>query len=288
MNVRALLVRRSLRAAAVAVTTWVGAALAVSVPWPAVVCGVFAASALTAGAVFLRVRWAILGIAVVAAACAAAAAGTVMTVLPLRETVAAAQVDGGRRLVAEVVAVGRLTVADSGDVWFDALATEVSAGHESLRGSLPARIGVPGGERSRLVDVGPGSPLTIAATAFLPAGAERAVLVLRANEIVQAAPPSGMWGFFEDLRDGLVASARELPEPGAGLVPGLAVGDTSALDPDTERAMTATSLSHLTAVSGANCAIVVGAVFALLALCGRDAASASSGRPWPWPPSSSS
>ncbi|WP_457831625.1 ComEC/Rec2 family competence protein, partial [Staphylococcus aureus] len=33
-------------------------------------------------------------------------------------------------------------------------------------------------------------------------------------------------------------------------------------------AMNASSLSHLTAVSGANCALVVGAAFALLALCG--------------------
>ncbi|MGC8073980.1 ComEC/Rec2 family competence protein, partial [Salmonella enterica] len=59
-----------------------------------------------------------------------------------------------------------------------------------------------------------------------------------------------------------------LPQPGAGLVPGLAVGDTSSLDAVTENAMNASSLSRLTAVSGANCALVVGAAFALLALCG--------------------
>ncbi len=47
-------------------------------------------------------------------------------------------------------------------------------------------------------------------------------------------------------------------------MPGLAVGDTSSLDPATETAMTASSLSHLTAVSGANCALVVGAAFGLL------------------------
>ncbi|MFF0910122.1 ComEC/Rec2 family competence protein [Microbacterium enclense] len=268
MSVRAALVRRSLRPVVVALTTWTAAAVAVSVPAAAAVCGGLAAVALIAGAVFLRVRRAVLGVVVVAAACGAAAAGTVTTVAPLRATVAALQVDGGRHLVVEATAVGRLTVSDSGDVWFDAVATDIAAGREHVRGRFPARIGVPAAQRPRLADVGPGSPLVVAGTAFVPDGPERAVLVLRVADVSRATAPTGLWGWFEDRRDGLVASARGLPEPGAGLVPGLAVGDTSALDPATKRAMTATSLSHLTAVSGANCAIVVGAVFALLALCG--------------------
>ena len=56
--------------------------------------------------------------------------------------------------------------------------------------------------------------------------------------------------------------ATGLPGPGAGLLPGLAVGDTTRGDAELDAAMKACSLSHLTAVSGANCAIVVGLAFA--------------------------
>ena len=59
-----------------------------------------------------------------------------------------------------------------------------------------------------------------------------------------------------------------LPDPGGGLVPGLAVGDTSRVDAELDAAMKASSLSHLTAVSGANCALVVGLAFAGAAVLG--------------------
>ena len=59
-----------------------------------------------------------------------------------------------------------------------------------------------------------------------------------------------------------------LPGPGAGLIAGLAVGETSAVDAELDAAMKATSLAHLTAVSGANCALVVGVAFGAAALCG--------------------
>jgi predicted membrane metal-binding protein len=41
-----------------------------------------------------------------------------------------------------------------------------------------------------------------------------------------------------------------LPEPGAGLLPGLAVGDTRAVSPELNADMRTSGLSHLTAVSG--------------------------------------
>ena len=62
--------------------------------------------------------------------------------------------------------------------------------------------------------------------------------------------------------------SRAFPSPGAGLVPGLAVGDTSAVAPELDAAMKESSLSHLTAVSGANCALVVGLAFAAAAAVG--------------------
>jgi competence protein ComEC len=70
------------------------------------------------------------------------------------------------------------------------------------------------------------------------------------------------------LRAGLRSAAAPLaPEPG-GLLPGLAVGDVSRLDPGVSDDFFVTGMSHLTAVSGANVAIVVGFV-ALAAQAGR-------------------
>lgn len=69
-----------------------------------------------------------------------------------------------------------------------------------------------------------------------------------------------------DLRAGLVQQARLLPGDGGALLPGLAIGDTAAVDAGLRDAMRAASLSHLTAVSGANCAVVTVAVFALAGL----------------------
>lgn len=79
--------------------------------------------------------------------------------------------------------------------------------------------------------------------------------------------PPGWWaGWAVPLRAGLVEAARGLGGDGGALVPGLAVGDTSAVGDALDTAMKASSLSHLTAVSGANCAIVTAAAFWLAGL----------------------
>jgi competence protein ComEC len=63
------------------------------------------------------------------------------------------------------------------------------------------------------------------------------------------------------LRDGLVhTAARTLPPEEAGLLPGLVVGDTRALDPVLEGDFRTAGLTHLVAVSGANVAIVLAGV----------------------------
>jgi competence protein ComEC len=62
------------------------------------------------------------------------------------------------------------------------------------------------------------------------------------------------------LRAGFRDAAAALPGDGGSLLPGLAIGDTSAVPGALDDAMKASSLSHLTAVSGANCAVVVAAV----------------------------
>lgn len=86
--------------------------------------------------------------------------------------------------------------------------------------------------------------------------------------------PDGAFGSFRralgetavGLRQGLRTASAAVP--GAELVPGLAVGDTSLVGSPLEERMTESSLTHLVAVSGANCALVTGAVVAVAARLG--------------------
>ena len=72
------------------------------------------------------------------------------------------------------------------------------------------------------------------------------------------------------LRDGLRTAAAVLPAAPAGLLPGLAVGDTRGLPAEVDDDFRAAGLTHLTAVSGSNLAIVAGAVLGLLRLLRAD------------------
>ncbi|WP_344653107.1 ComEC/Rec2 family competence protein [Cryptosporangium japonicum] len=66
------------------------------------------------------------------------------------------------------------------------------------------------------------------------------------------------------LRTGLQEACASLPGKPGGLLPGLVVGDTSKLDPGVDDAFQQTGMTHLTAVSGANLAILAGLVLAAL------------------------
>lgn len=92
-----------------------------------------------------------------------------------------------------------------------------------------------------------------------------AVLRVRAEPEVLSAP-TAVQRVAERLRSGLRAAAKVLdPEP-AGLLPALVVGDTSAMVPGVQAEFRAAGLTHLTAVSGANVAILCGAVLGLARL----------------------
>ncbi len=80
------------------------------------------------------------------------------------------------------------------------------------------------------------------------------------------APADPLQSGADRLRAGFSTAARIVPGDGGALLPGLAIGDTSAVDPSLDAAMKASSLSHLTAVSGANCAVITAVVFALAGL----------------------
>jgi competence protein ComEC len=73
-------------------------------------------------------------------------------------------------------------------------------------------------------------------------------------------PPSRMQRLASVVRSGLRAATAPLPAGPGGLLPGLVDGDTSRLPPDVVADFKTTGLTHLVAVSGANVAIVLGAV----------------------------
>jgi competence protein ComEC len=89
-----------------------------------------------------------------------------------------------------------------------------------------------------------------------------AVLSGRGSVLVRS-PPSGVQRVAGRLRAGLRDAAAPLPEAERGLLPGLVVGDVSRLEPEIREDFRTVGLTHLTAVSGTNCSIVIGAVLLL-------------------------
>lgn len=106
-----------------------------------------------------------------------------------------------------------------------------------------------------------GSLISTRAT-FTPAdaGDSAAYLVFGQSPATITAPPPALLEAANAMRSRFRDVAATLPGDGARLLPGLAIGDTSAVTSELDSAMKASALSHLTAVSGANCAIVIGLI----------------------------
>ncbi|HXH35434.1 MAG TPA: ComEC/Rec2 family competence protein [Plantibacter sp.] len=85
----------------------------------------------------------------------------------------------------------------------------------------------------------------------------RAALMFASVSAERVAGPPDLIAWAGALRAGLVAVAERLPGAGGELLPGLAIGDVSRVGETIGTAMQLSSLSHLTAVSGANCALIV-------------------------------
>lgn len=123
------------------------------------------------------------------------------------------------------------------------------------------------GERPAGLDLG--SVIRVSGKTAEPfAGQRVAVRVIVADSPDVVAPPGGLLSVAATLRHDLSALAALFPGRGAELIPGLAVGDTTIVSDELDAQMTQSSLSHLTAVSGANCAIITGAAFWVAAVCG--------------------
>lgn len=272
--------RLTLRLAPVAAATWISAYTATHLPQHAAaisaVCWLLAIAALGALAIprsreGRRALWVVVG--VVAFAAGGAAASHVAMAQPAREAVVQLDLAGGRAIVVHASVTGKVERRVDGSLAFDAVATRIEAGASSsvTRADVvvrvhPAQVGDP--ER---LDVG--AEIIAHGTAGPGRAGDRAVLTVTASrgvDVTQA--PVGPARIVASLRRGLVAATAGLPGDGAGLVPGLAVGDTSAVSPTLDAAMKESSLSHLTAVSGANCALVVGLAFIAAAGAGAPRA----------------
>lgn len=81
---------------------------------------------------------------------------------------------------------------------------------------------------------------------------------------------TGVWwlSWAEILRTRFLEATSSFPSVGGQLIPGLAIGDTSRVSENLANAMKTVSLTHITAVSGANCVIVTASVMVLSGLCG--------------------
>jgi len=99
-------------------------------------------------------------------------------------------------------------------------------------------------------------------------GDARAALLFAREEPELLGEPPAILDWSASLRSGLVGLASTLPGPGGELLPGLAIGDVSQVSDAVTESMQRSSLSHLTAVSGANCAVIVWLVSTAVAALG--------------------
>jgi competence protein ComEC len=266
-----------LRLAGVAVATWLSALAVLYLSARAgILIAVLAGVAALAGAVHLshhsrrpvadRYGWiavaALLG--VVCGSAATAARLGVRDAEPLAELVRS-----GASVAVELVVRDdpRAVAGAPGRPAMLLLSAELSwlRGPDQRRIETPARILVLASDQGwrHLL---PGQRLTATGRLAVPRGGDLTAAVLSANSApALLGESSWMQRTAGSLRAGLQRACLPLADEPGGLLPGLVVGDTSRLLPAVEDDFKTTGMTHLTAVSGANVAIVVG----LVLLCAR-------------------
>ena len=109
--------------------------------------------------------------------------------------------------------------------------------------------------------LGPGARLRVTGSARAAAPGDSAALLLQAERAEPERLPLGpAQGLAQRLRGTLARLAAAVPGDPGRLIPGLAVGDTRAVTPELDERMKRSSLTHLIAVSGSNCAVITGLV----------------------------
>ena len=150
----------------------------------------------------------------------------------------------------------------SGRVRYRATLTQIASRGETAHVSSPVVVFAEAARGRHEPEIG--SSLQLRGTLRTTQPGDAAVALLFATESARslAAPPWWLqWA--NELRARFKTAATSLAGDGGDLLPGLAIGDTSAVSPALDTAMKTSSLSHLTAVSGANCAIVIASIMLL-------------------------
>ncbi|WP_167046888.1 ComEC/Rec2 family competence protein [Salinibacterium sp. ZJ454] len=249
-----------LRLAVPVVVAWAAAGLGIALepPWPVAIALWLAAAGTLVVALVRRGGHASLVAVCLAAAALVTSAAAVQQPERRPAELAAMAADG--RYLRATAAVTRV-VGDR----FEATLVGVNApnGTTVAFGRVPVLVfhAIPD-------DAGIGSTLHLGGTMQpTPAGDDVSYLYFADRVTVAAAPPA-LLSTMNGLRAAFLGAATALPGPGGALLPGLAIGDTSAVPEQLDADMKTSALSHLTAVSGANCAIVIGLIMLLGGLLG--------------------
>lgn len=248
---------KDLRTAVLALLLWGAALLVIHLPAIAVALAVLGAAG---AAMLLLTRARVRGFAALVLLCCAAVGVVVASGADARDRVGA---NDGHAVEAVIEVTSSASVGSDGRLWFDAQTIRIGPPGVVAAVSAPVRVGVEPLDGADL-----GARLRVTGQAKATDAGERAAAVIFGTTAEVTRPASGIFAIAARTRADFIARAIQLPEPGAGLLPGLAVGDTRAVSEELNQAMLASGLSHLTAVSGANCMIVVAAVFWLVSLTG--------------------
>jgi competence protein ComEC len=264
-----------LRLAIPAGCAWIATAIGIGLPTPMPLAagGWVAAAALIAAALVTHRAW--LAATALAAVAVALCCTSIALQAPSRAPDGVAEAARSGRQVTVVATTTQTMLPGRGSSRVSA--SVVTIGGATVSGAIPMLVF---GERpTAAVGIGATIRLTGTLTATDP-GDETAFLLFPESPPMVVAPPPWYLDWANGLRSTFVAAASALPGDGGDLLGGLAIGDTSAVSDELDAAMKSTSLSHLTAVSGANCAVIIGLIMGLGALIGvpraaRIAASAT-------------
>ncbi|TFD03594.1 ComEC/Rec2 family competence protein [Cryobacterium sp. TMT1-66-1] len=150
----------------------------------------------------------------------------------------------------------------SGRVRFKATLTQLESRGETTPVSSPVVVFAEASRSGAEPEIG--SSLVVRGTLRTTEPGDATVALLFVNETARGVALPPWWlQWANELRARFKTAATSVAGDGGDLLPGLAIGDTSAVSPGLDTAMKTSSLSHLTAVSGANCAIVIASIMLL-------------------------
>lgn len=171
---------------------------------------------------------------------------------------------GSGGVAAVVVAWVRIAVARAGTLHLPVEATVTAAPKELASGGMLVRVRAGSGGAELPVFVRGGVPdgvvsgATVRVDGTVSESSRAGVKPWAVNGTVEPlAGPTGASGWAQHVRATFADAVREhVGEHSQGLIPGMVLGDTSMQGASEQQAYIATGLSHLSAVSGSNVAIV--------------------------------